>query len=267
MAQIKILFLGDIVGKIGRKAVTKILPKLKKQYQPDFVVANAENLSHGKGISKKTLDEMLAVGIDFFTSGNHVWQNDEAQSILADKKYPIIRPANYPDTVAGDGYRIINIGVYQILFANLLGQAFFTESFANPITTLENILQENEQKKIHGIFVDFHAEATSEKQVLGHYFDGKINALVGTHTHIQTADEKILPKGTAFITDAGMCGFAEGSLGVDLKNVTKKFLTQISTAHEIPEHGSCQVNGIFVIIKPEIGKAIKIERISESVDV
>jgi len=267
MSQIKILFLGDVVGKIGRIAIKKILPSLKKTYKPDFIILNAENIAHGKGVTENTLTEMMDLEVDFFTSGNHIWATPEASTILESKKFPIIRPANYPDNVPGDGYRICSIGAYQFLIVNLMGQAFMKENFDNPILKLKQILEENGHQKISGVLVDFHGEATSEKHVVANFFDGQVSAFLGTHTHVQTADEKILPNGTAYITDVGMCGFANGSLGVDLRNVTKTMLTQISAPHEIPERGICQINGIFVIIKPENGKAQKIERISKTIEI
>ncbi len=268
MPQIKILFLGDIVGKIGRKAVAETLPKLKKKYKPDLIIANAENLAHGKGVTEKTLQEMLHAGIDFFTSGNHIFSNSaEINEILSANKIPLIRPANYPAGVPGEGYKIIEIGVYKILIINLIGRVFFKENFDCPFQKLEQILNENKTQEFGAIIVDFHAEATSEKNTLSRYFDGQVSAVIGTHTHVQTADEQILKNGTAYITDAGMVGYKDSSLGVDLKNVVKQFFTQLPTAFELPESGTCQVDGVFVIIKPETGKAQKIERIKLDVEV
>ncbi len=267
MSQIKIIFLGDIVGKIGREAVKEVLPQLRQKYTPDLIIANAENLAHGKGVTIKTIQEMLDCGIDCFTSGNHIWSNPEIFEIFSNKKIPLIRPANYPEENPGTGAIVITVGPYQILLVNLMGQAFFSENFSSPIKKLNEILAENSLSKPSAIIVDIHAEATSEKQVLAHYFDGKVSAIVGTHTHVQTADERILQNGTAFITDVGMCGFSDGSLGVELSAPTQKMLTQIPTSFNIPEQGSCQVNGVFVIIKPENGKATKIERIQEFITI
>lgn len=268
MSQLKIVFLGDIMGKIGRKGVAKAIPQIKKKYKPDLIIANAENIAHGKGVTEKTLKEMMDAGIDFFTSGNHIWKNPEGEQILREGKLPIIRPANYPEGVPGDGYRIIEIGTKKILITNLMGRVFFfKEYFDCPFRKLEAILEETKHEKLSAILVDFHAEATSEKNALPRYFDGQASVFVGTHTHVQTSDEQILEKGTAFITDAGMCGLKNSSLGVDLKNVYTTFLTQIPREHEIPEHGICQINGIFVIIKPENKLAQKIERIQFDVEV
>ncbi len=255
------------MGKIGRNAVKKVLPEIKKQYEPDLIIANAENLAHGKGITNDTLKEMMTAGVDFFTSGDHVWDNPESEQILNEKKLPIIRPANYPDGVAGDGYKIIEIGTKKVLIINLLGRVFFRINPDCPFRTLEKILEETKHEKLSAIIVDMHAEATSEKNSIGRYFDGQVSALVGTHTHIQTADEQILPGGTAYITDTGSCAAKHSSLGVTLESVMNNFLYQTPQQHEIPDHGICQVNGIFAIIKPETRLAEKIERIQLDIEI
>ncbi|NQT50336.1 TIGR00282 family metallophosphoesterase [Candidatus Kuenenbacteria bacterium] len=264
----KVLMLGDIVGKIGRKGVTEALPKLKKKYKPDLVIANAENLAHGKGITEKTLQEMMDAGVDFFTSGNHIWSNKaEVDKILGENELPIIRPANYPPDVLGAGHKIVEVGVYKVLIVNLMGRVFFRENFDCPFRKLKEILEEYKNEKLSAVIVDLHAEATSEKNSLPRYFDGKVSAVFGTHTHVQTSDEQILEKGTAFITDVGMVGLKNSSLGVDLDNVIKNFLDQTPQAHEIPEHGTCQIDGVFAIIEPETSLATKIERIKLDVEV
>lgn len=268
MSQLKILMLGDIVGKIGRKAIAEALPKLKKKYKPDLVIANAENLAHGNGVTESTLKEMLAAGIDFFTSGNHVWSNKaDINQIFTENKLPLIRPANYPPTALGGGYKIIEVGVYKILIVNLVGRVFFKENFDCPFRKFQEILAETAAEKVNAVIVDLHAEATSEKNTFARYFDGKASAIFGTHTHVQTSDEQILPNGTAYITDVGMVGAKDSSLGVALENVTKNFLDQTPQAFEIPERGTCQVDGVFAIIKPETKQAQKIERIEVEIDI
>ncbi|MBI5254609.1 TIGR00282 family metallophosphoesterase [Candidatus Falkowbacteria bacterium] len=264
---LKILFIGDIVGKIGRKAVKQVLPKWKEIYEPDLVIANAENLAHGKGVTESTLNEMLEAGIDFFTSGNHVWDNGKAEEIFKDDKLPIIRPANYPAGLPGAGYKIVKTEKKKVLIANVNGRVFFfKENFDCPFRTLEKIISEAKKKKIKHIIVDFHAEATSEKTTMGRYFDGQISLLIGTHTHIATADEEILPKGTGYITDIGMAGFKDGSLGVNLNEVIEQFLYQTPQKFELPEDGNCVVNAIFAIID-EKGLCEKIERLSQTVKI
>ena len=180
MSQLKILMLGDIVGKIGRRAVAKFLPKLKKKYKPDLIIANAENLAHGNGVTIATLKEMLDAGIDFFTSGNHVWSNKaDINQIFTENKLPIIRPANYPPTVLGEGYKIIEVGVYKILIANLIGRVFFRENFDCPFRKFQEILAETAKEKVDAVIVDFHAEATSEKNTFARYFDRSEERRVG----------------------------------------------------------------------------------------
>lgn len=267
MSELKVVFLGDIMGRIGRNSIKTILPKIKEQYQPDLIIANAENLAHGKGVTADTLKEMMEAGVDFFTSGDHVWDNAEGEQLLLENKLPLIRPANYPEGVAGDGYRIIEVGTKKVLIVNLLGRVFFKVNTDCPFRKLEQILEETKHERLDAIIVDLHAEVTSEKNSLGRYFDGKVSLIVGTHTHVQTADDQILPNGTAYITDVGFTGFKHGSLGVALESVMKNFLYQTPQTHEIPEHGICQVNGIFAIIKSENKLASHIERIQHEVEV
>jgi len=265
MSQLKVLFLGDIVGKIGRKAVKEVLPKLKRNYKPDFIIANGENLAHGKSVTEKTLKEMTDAGIDFFTSGNHIWANAESEQILCEQKFDIIRPANYPEGTPGPGYKIVEVGTKKVLVANMMGRVFFREDFRDPFEGMTDIL-EQEKGKYDFSIVDLHAEATSEKVSFAKYLDGKVDLVIGTHTHVQTADEKILEKGTGFISDAGMTGAKDSSIGVDFKNVLHMFLTQMPKSFEIPETGACIVNGVFAIIKQDKGVS-KIERVSEEVEV
>ena len=262
----KILFIGDIVGKIGRQAIAKVLPNLKKEYSPDLVIANVENLAHGKGVTKDTIKSMIEIGIDFFTSGNHIWKKKDATQIFQANKLPIIRPANYPPGVPGDGYRIIEVGTKKVLIINLIGRIFMHLDFDCPFRKLDEILAETKNKKVNIILVDFHAEATSENRALGFYADGQVSAVLGTHTHIQTADEEVSKQGTAYITDVGMTAAKDSILGVEKDGVIKTFLTQISTEHEVPEAGPCLVNAVFLEVNNK-GKATKIKRINQEVEI
>ena len=263
----KILFLGDIVGKAGRRAVAAVLPQLRLELEPDFVIANGENLAHGIGASKKTIKQTQAAGVDFFTSGNHIFKTDEAAEILQDESYHIIRPANYPAGVPGVGYRIVEAATgKKLLIANVLGQVFFKENVLSPLIALDDILEKTKNEKLAGIIVDAHMETTSEKQVFGHYFDGRVSAVIGTHTHIPTADERILPGGTAFISDAGMVGLQETSLGVDLEPVTKEMLTQLPQTFTWSEAGLCRVDAVLVEIK-SAQRALGIKRINRTGEV
>ncbi|NQU77203.1 YmdB family metallophosphoesterase, partial [Candidatus Falkowbacteria bacterium] len=163
----KVLFFGDIVGKIGRKAIAQILPELKKEYSPDLVIANVENLAHGKGITEDTLKSMTEIGIDFFTSGNHIWKKKDAVRIFEAKNIPVIRPANYPAQVPGSGYKIIEVGSKKVLIINLVGRVFMREDFDCPFVKFDEILKETKLENPDIILIDFHAEATSEKRALG----------------------------------------------------------------------------------------------------
>ena len=264
----KILFFGDIVGKIGRGAIKKVLPQLKKELEPDLVMANVENLAHGKGVTKKTLREVKDAGIDIFTSGNHIWKQNEVFEIFQEKDCMLLRPANYPPNVPGKGYKIFEVGTRSILVVNLIGRVFFKDEFDCPFRKIDEILKEFEKKKnLSGIIVDFHAEATSEKVAFGWYVDGRVSVVLGTHTHIPTADGQILPQGTAYITDVGMVGAKESVIGVQKEIIIQNFLTQIGKSHEIPKQGICTVNAVLVEIDPETKRAIDIKRIDREVEI
>ena len=247
---VKILFFGDIVGKVGRQAIVKELPKLKKKHRPDLVLANAENLAHGLGITPSIIEDMIEAGIDYFTSGNHVLDKPQGHEVLDELEPRVIRPANYKGKTPGVGQQIIKIKDYQILLINLMGRIFIDESFSNPFKTADKILKRYKKEKVNAILVDIHAEATSEKVALRHYLDGRVTALWGTHTHIQTADEEITDKGPAYITDVGMVGLADGVIGVDKENVIKNFLKGPDSSKNFvqKESGSAVINGIIIEI-------------------
>ena len=241
----KILFLGDIVGKIGRRAVAKVLPEWKSAYDPDIVIANGENLAHGKGFTRSTLDEARKAGVDFFTSGNHMAKKDEGLGLLSDKKIPMIRPANYPPNAPGRGWLVLEVGATKIGIINLIGRVFFKENFDCPFRAFDAIAKEL-PKAVKIIFVDFHAEATSEKAAFGWHADGRASAVIGTHTHVPTCDERILPRGTGCITDAGMCGAIDSIIGVEKEDVIAEFLDQLPRKRSIPEHGLAKVCGVMI---------------------
>jgi len=261
--ELKILFFGDIVGKIGRKAVRKTLPAYRKKYNPDLVIANVENLAHGKGITEKTLNEVKESGIDVFTSGNHIFRREEGLDLLADKDSIVIRPANYPEDTTGYGEKLVEIGTKKLLVINLIGRVFFEETFDSPFEKLDEILAKYANDNLSGIIVDFHAEATSEKVALGWYADGRVSAILGTHTHIPTADAKILPKGTAYITDIGMVGSKESVLGVKKEIIIEKFLKDLPIIFDIPEEGTVQINAALVTIDSKTKQAKRIKLINE----
>ena len=263
----KILFFGDIVGKIGRKAIKQILPDLKKELEPDLIMANAENLAHGLGVTEKILTEMKEAGIEFFTSGNHIFSKPEAELLLAKKDSVLIRPANYPPTLPGVGFKIIEVAARQLLIINLVGRVFMKEDFDCPFRTLDEILEKVDQSKLAGIIIDFHAEATSEKAALGWHADGRVSAVLGTHTHVPTADAKILPEGTAFVTDVGMVGATESIIGDKKEPILNSFLNQTAMKLDVPEEGEVDVQAVLLEIDPKTKKATKFERVDRKIKV
>ncbi len=263
----KILFIGDVVGKPGRKILREVLPQWKAKYQPDVTIVNVENLAHGKGVTPATLAEVEALGVDCFTSGNHIFNKNQL-SVACFEKYPkLIRPANYGGQLAGYGYYRFSANGQQYLAINLNGQVFMENQFdgeiSNPFFAIDKILEQEAQKG-DIILVDFHAEATSEKVALGYYLDGRVAGVFGTHTHVPTADARILSHGTAHITDVGMTGALNGVIGVKKENVLKKFLEQGKFINELEEDGTLQINGVLVETSAD-GKAIKIEKLYQEV--
>lgn len=242
---IKFLLVGDIVAKMGRNTVGKILPKLKKQYEIDFVIANGENLAHGDGVTISTISEMYESGVDFLTSGDHVFKNNSDLDKIFSGKYNIIRPANYPSGVIGDGYKIIDIKDYKILVINLLGRVFMKNNMDCPFRKFDEIYEETKKKKIDCVVVDIHAEATSEKKTLFEYIKDRSNIVFGTHTHVGTVDLEIT-NGVSYISDLGMVGSKNSSLGVDFKNIVENFLYQTPVKHEFPETGEAIFNAVLV---------------------
>jgi metallophosphoesterase (TIGR00282 family) len=265
----KILFIGDIIGKIGRAGVKNLLPKLKKSLKLDLVIANVENLAHGKGVTEKTLNEIKEVGVDVFTSGNHIWKKrKEVEEIFKKQNFFLLRPANYPPNVSGIGEKIfITNNKEKILIINLIGRVFFKEDFDCPFRVIDKILKKYKKEKLNAIIIDFHAEATSETKALGFYVDGRVSAILGTHSHIPTADAKILPNKTAYVTDTGMTGAENSVIGVEKESVIKTYLTQINHQFIFPEKGECTFNSVLVEIDLKTGKAIKIKRVDKKTTV
>lgn len=241
----KILFIGDIVAAPGREIVNKYLLDIKKEFSIDFVIANVENLAHGRGVTDLTLLEMQNAGIDFFTGGDHVfWQRDTEELF---NKYPLIRPANYPDTVYGDGYKIVDAGTHgHVLIINIMGRTFLNERINDPFTTVSKILDETKDKNISCTLVDFHAEATSEKYVMGFYLDGKVDVLVGTHTHVPTCDQRVLPNGTMYISDVGMTGNIDSILGVKTQIIQNLYLTGLNQRFEWEDTGKIALRSVII---------------------
>lgn len=269
---LKILFIPDIVGKIGRNAVRQELPSLKKKFKPDLIIANVENLAHGIGATQKTLDELKEIGIDIFTSGNHIWEKAGSDEMLDNPENRIVRPANYAIKKSGVGVIQVNLGEIKLNVVNLQGRVYYgwnkeeQEHLHCPFKTLEKIIAADRQGLF---FVDLHADATSEKAALATYFDGQVQAVLGTHTHIQTADEKILDKGTAFITDAGSVIHADSIIGSDRQQVWNLFLKtgRTSKKHDLPASGPAILNAVYLEIDEQAKRAVKIERVNKLIEV
>lgn len=264
---LKILVLGDIVARIGREAVIKLLPQIIKEEGPDLVIANAENLTHGKGINRKSFEEMRKAGITAFTSGNHIWNKPDGVELLANPNNLLLRPANYPDSNPGKGYQTVTVGSHEILIINLMGRAFMRESLSCPFAKLDEILLKYKGTNLSAILVDFHAEATSERAAFGWYADGRISAVWGTHTHIPTNDGRILTNDTAYITDVGMTGAYNSVLGVEKSRPIKGFLTQLPQRFEYPEEGEAILNAIIITIDSKDKKAQDIKTIQKIVTI
>ncbi|MDP3985803.1 MAG: TIGR00282 family metallophosphoesterase [bacterium] len=263
----KILFFGDVVGKIGRQALAQTLPDIKTQYKPDLTIANVENLAHGFGVTPATLEELRRIGVDFFTSGNHVFDNKSYQAVLDDPALGalLIRPANYPPGTPGVGEKVVMVGEYKVLMVNLMGRVFFKQQFDDPFRMINEILERYAGETLHGIIVDFHAEATSEKTCFGLHVDGRVSAVLGTHTQVPTADGRVLANGTAYVTDVGPVAGRDGVIGFKKEGPLRGFLTQMPAHFEVLEEGAAEVNGVLITIDPQSRKATAFEKINKEV--
>jgi metallophosphoesterase (TIGR00282 family) len=267
---VKLLFIGDIVGQPGRRAVKELLPKLREQHALNFVIANGENSAGGSGITPKTVGEIFSAGVDVITSGDHLWDQKEVMELLMNEKR-FLRPLNYPASVPGRGGGVFEVqsprskihGPLSIAVLNAQGRTFMPP-LENPfLLALDEVKRLREQAKI--IFVDFHAEATSEKIAFARFLDGQVSAVVGTHTHVQTADEQIFPGGTAYLSDAGFTGPHESVLGREIEPVIKRFLTGMPQRFEVAK-GRIRLHGALIEIDEASGKAIRIQRVSEALN-
>jgi metallophosphoesterase (TIGR00282 family) len=254
----KVLFIGDIVGKPGRKAVKEGLPGLVNKLKIDFVIANVENAAGGFGITGSVGEEIFSLGVDACTSGNHIWDKKEAVTYIA-KEDRVLRPANYPEDVPGHGSIVMKTAAGEkIAILNLSGRVFMQPLDCPFQSAKKEIPSLKQETRV--IIVDFHAEATSEKSAIGWFLDGHVSAVIGTHTHVQTADERILPKGTAFISDAGMTGPIDSIIGVKKEQIINKFLTHIPVRFEIAK-GEAMLSCVVLEINPKTGKATSIQRL------
>lgn len=258
----KILFIGDIVGEPGRRAVKTLLPKLREQHALDFIIANGENSAGGNGITPDIATELYGYGIDAITTGDHLWDQKEVIELL-EKEPRFLRPLNYPPGTAGRGANVFKVrGLPPIAVMNAQGRTFMPP-LENPfLAAREEVNQLRQHARI--IFVDIHAEATSEKIAFARMLDGHVSAVVGTHTHVQTADEQIFPGGTAYLTDAGFTGPHEGVLGRDIAPVLERFLTNTPQRFTVARH-NVRLHGAVIEVDENSGKALKIVRVNESV--
>lgn len=258
-----ILCIGDIVGRPGREAVHQLLPQLREEYALDFVIANAENSAAGAGIIPKVAEELFSYGCDVLTTGDHIWDKKEVLDFL-DKTPNLLRPANCQAQTPGKGFFVAETEQgKKIAVINLLGRVFIRYNVNCPFEAASKILEEVKgQTQI--IVVDFHGEATSEKIAFGHFIDGKVSAVFGTHTHVQTADDKILPCGTGYITDVGMTGPFDSVIGQKKENIIERFLTSMPSKFEVAE-GDIGLNGVVFTLDDTTGKAMNIVRVQRRI--
>lgn len=255
---IRLLFLGDVMGDPGRKAVTNLIPILKEELKADFVIVNGENSAAGRGITPKIAISLMRAGAAVITTGDHIWDQKELAPWLAEEPR-LLRPINYPEGTPGQGSIVLETKKGKVGVINVQTRTFMKMILDNPFTVMkEAVAKMREETPI--IFVDVHGETTSEKISLGWYLDGTVTAVVGTHTHVQTADERILPEGTAFLTDAGMCGPRDSCIGMDVQAAIARFLTHMPSRHQIAK-GPVLVCGALVEADTTTGKAISIQRI------
>lgn len=253
-----ILAIGDIVGNIGVKELQKRLPELKKQYNIDFCIVNGENSADGMGITERNFNDILKAGANCVTMGNHTWGKKEIFKFIDNPQ--LLRPINYPEGVCGKGYYIYTCNEKKIAVINAMGRAEINVQTENPFIIVKKVIDKI-KNKVDMIFLDFHAEATAEKQAMGYFLDGEITAMFGTHSHVQTADEKILEKGTGYITDIGMTGPKISVLGMNKEAALKRFLTALPEKYRVAD-GECILNGCVFKIDDSTNKVKEIIRIS-----
>lgn len=262
----RILYLGDVMAEPGLNLVEKILPALRRKHGVDLVIAQAENLSDGKGITPADFKRLLRAGVDFCTGGNHTFYREEIFPALNDPTQPIIRPANYPAGTPGLGYKYAHTPKGEVLVISLLGQIVGKDADApvdNPLQIIDRILDDQEQTPRVATIVNFHGDYSSEKRIIGYYLDGRVTAVVGDHWHVQSADADVLPKGTAHITDVGMCGSLDSSLGVSIDSLVPRWRDGHQTRNEIETTGRMQLNALLIEADEKGGLATRATQIRE----
>ena len=260
---LRIMFLGDVVGEPGRRAVIDLVPVLKKEYELDFVIVNGENAAGGRGITPKITIDLLRAGIAVVTTGDHVWDQKEIFHFI-DTEPRLLRPINYPEDTPGQGSVVLETPKGKVGVIDVQGRTFMQPPLENPFRALEAALAKM-REETPVIFVDIHAETTSEKIAVGRFLDGRVSAVVGTHTHVQTADERVFPGGTAFLCDAGMCGPTESILGREIEPIITRFITNLPTTFPVAK-GPVSLNGAIIDIDEATGKALGIQRFTRVVE-
>lgn len=255
----KILILGEIIGRPGRTKVKEFLPSILEKHSPDFVIANGEHLAGGKGITREKIEEMQEAGIDFFTTGNHVFANSNVLPLLDDPNFPVVRPANYPPGVPGKEYKIVNHDKGEILIVNLMGRVFLKQQLDDPFRKIDEILK---KEKAQFVIVDIHGEATSEKVLLGDYLDDRVSIVFGTHTHVPTSDSKILKNGTFYVTEIGMIAPADSVIGLKKEVARERVLRQLPARYEVAPFGPTYFNAVVVELNNK-GRAKSFEKIEK----
>ncbi len=255
----KLIFLGDVFGKPGRQVVLEHIDRLRCIYNPSAIIINGENLADGKGLTEKTTKPLFQAGVTAMTSGNHLWDRNDAKEYLKNESR-IVKPLNYPDGALGSPFLTIELETDKLTILCLTGQLFMS-ACNSPFSAMEEFL------KVHNdlgpsLVIDFHAESTAEKRAFAQMFDGRVSAIIGTHTHIQTADEEILPQGTGYLTDAGMTGPHDSVIGIKKNLILEKMRTGMPVRYEVADAG-LQINGVFLDIDPATGKTNRIARIRE----
>ena len=253
----RVLAIGDVVGRGGRETVARLLPEIRAKYEIDLVCLQGENAAGGFGLTEKVTKELLGCGVDVITSGNHIWDKRDFMPVLASGRYPVVRPINYPEGAPGPGF----VELERLTVVNAMGLTWMPQTVDSPFPVLDRLLERLDPDK--PILVDFHAETTSEKRALGWFLDGRVAGLVGTHTHVPTADAQILPKGTAFVTDLGMVGSSRSVLGMEPDTVLERMQTAIPHRMRPVEKGPMQFNSVMIEMENRGQRAVNVCRVDQ----
>lgn len=266
---LKVLFISDVVARIGRRAVQKLLPDLRNELDLDLVIAQSENMTTGNGLTVKAVQELMAAGVDAFTGGNHSFKKAVFFSHFEDHSLPVLRPANYPDSMPGRGSLMLDTPYGKFLLISIEGSRYGADQseLAHPLKVVDTILDKYVGEKIAGSLIDLHGDLTSEKVAMGHYFDGRVSVVVGTHTHVPTADARILPKGTAYVTDVGMTGPDNTVLGVKKEIIIGRWLENTPRRHEVPTSGPVTLSAVLIDIDSKTHLAKSIERVERHTEI